>query len=131
MLARSVLVAFAFLSTASIVSAATVTSIAGQVSVNRGTGFLPLTDGAEVAAGERITVPPGGAARVVFSATCTLSLPAGQTFTVPAEVPCTAGGGIDPGLVAAGLVVVGGAAATIIGVSTINSDDGSETPVSP
>jgi len=127
MFARSALVAVALVLATTLAHAATVSNVSGGVSVSNGSGFTPLANGATVSAGQRIMVPASGAAQVSFGVGCTVSLPAGQTFTVPAESPCVATGGLDPAYVTAGLVLVGGA---VVGAIAI-ADNGSSSPTWP
>jgi len=130
MFARSAFVAFAFATAASVANAATVTNIAGTVSVNRGSGFVAVADGASINPGDRVFVPEGGGVHVAFSSTCVVSIPSGQTFTVPAESPCVPGGGVDPTLLGGGLLVIGGVA--VAAVVLTGSDSNRPTrPVSP
>jgi len=128
MFARSAFVALALVTTMSVANAATVSNIAGNVSVNRGSGFVAVADGASINPGDRLFVPAGGTAHVAFSATCVVSIPAGQTFTVPAEPPCLPGGGLDPAvLIGGGLAIVGGVTVAAIALSGGDSN----TPLRP
>ena len=109
---------------ASAAQAATLTP-QGDVLVNRGDGFKAAAASGQVATGDVVMVRAGGAASVVFSDGCRVSVDVGSSYTVGASSPCAAAanqpsaaatttaaaGGLGLGttgiLVGAGVVAVG------------------------
>ena len=70
--------------------AATIQSVQGNVLANRGAGYQPIADGATVNAGDKIMVPPGGSAVIVYSDGCTSTAASGVS-TVGSSSPCALG----------------------------------------
>ena len=68
--------------------AATATSEHGEVLVNRGAGYKPVTQPSEVVAGDQILVTPRSRGQVVFPDGCTVNISPGIVFSVPAKSPC-------------------------------------------
>ena len=50
----------------------------GQVSVNRGSGFLPVSGAAQVSPGDRVMVGPGASAQIVYDGGCREVIAAGS-----------------------------------------------------
>lgn len=97
--------------------AATVTSLQGQVLVNTGNGYRPLTGSAELPIGASVVANPGALAQVSFPDGCGVQISPGSVFTVGQISPCAANantgtGGINP--LAVGVAVLGGAGAVIM-----------------
>lgn len=121
-------------------NAATVSKQSGAVLFNEGNGFSPIDQRAELAPGTQIMVQPGGLASIAY-ANCTVRVGSG-VWTVQAAAPCTNGAteidftqrmnqtGPDGGT-GVGLVVIGGATATILGVGAIMSANNRRSPASP
>lgn len=74
------------------VLAATVASEQGEVFVNRGSGYKPVTQPTQVAAGDQVMVKPKGSGRVVFPDGCTVNVSPGVVFTIAAKSPCQRSG---------------------------------------
>jgi len=72
--------------------AATVTSEQGEVLVNRGSGYKPVTRPTQVTAGNQVMVRPKGRGRVVFPDGCTVNVSPGVVFTIAAKSPCQPSG---------------------------------------
>jgi hypothetical protein len=68
--------------------AATVTSEQGEVLVNRGTGYKPVTRPTRVTAGDQVFAGPKDSGRVVFPDGCTVKVLPGLVFTIGAKSPC-------------------------------------------
>ena len=68
--------------------AATVTSERGEVLVNRGAGYKPVTQPTKVAAGDQIMAKPKSSGRVVFPDGCAVKIAPGSVFVVAAKSPC-------------------------------------------
>jgi hypothetical protein len=70
--------------------AATVESVQGQVSINRGDGFRPVTGAIQANVGDTVMASPGGRAKIVYSDGCPVNVNPGAVVTITAESPCTA-----------------------------------------
>jgi hypothetical protein len=75
--------------------AATVQSVQGQVSINRGQGFQPINGAAELKAGDSVIVSPGGSASVSYPDGCNVGLQPGAVMTIADLSPCAAGSYAD------------------------------------
>lgn len=71
-------------------NAATVSKQNGSVFVNSGTGFVELKSSAEVAAGQRVMVQPGGSASIAYAGNCTVRVGSGVWMVQP-TAPCKDG----------------------------------------
>ncbi|MDE2445265.1 MAG: hypothetical protein KGO94_03740 [Alphaproteobacteria bacterium] len=132
------------------VSVAELGSIQGKVLVNKGEGFVALTNGTELNAGDRVMVGKDSAATIAYANGCAVSVNAAQVVTVAKTAPCKAGasvsvvgsnlvapvadvpGGYAPaaGLGAAlPLLLIGGGAAVVGGILILNNNNGG-TPAS-
>jgi hypothetical protein len=78
------------LSAASPCSAAMLEAIAGQVSVNRGTGFQHVSGVVNVEPGDAVMVSPGGSARVIYADGCPVNVAPGSVLRVAPASPCQA-----------------------------------------
>jgi hypothetical protein len=117
-------------------SAATLTPLQGQVLLNRGGGYQPISGTVEVKAGDSILVNPDGLAQLAYDDCATYEIKPGDVVYVSEKeaVPC-AGGVVDGaaglgGLGANGLVVGGLAVAVGVGV-VAGVSSGSDSPSSP
>lgn len=117
--------------------AATLTPTAGEVMLNTGGGYQPVTSTVEVKAGDSILVNPGGSAQLAYGECATYEINPGDVVYVAEQdaVPCGAdGGGAGLGLGAlgggGGLVVGGLAVAVGVGV-VAGVSSGSDSPASP
>jgi hypothetical protein len=96
---------------------ATVQSVQGNVSIDRGTGFQQLTSAMPAEVGNRIMAAPGSSAKIVYGDGCTVEVKPGSVVSVGKESPCRAPNGLfwgnqgtnNWGVVPA-LIGVGGAA---------------------
>ena len=70
--------------------AATVSSVEGQGSVNRGGGYQPVQVGAELQAGDRVLAGQGSSVTISFSPTCAVTVLPGESYRVPADPQCEA-----------------------------------------
>lgn len=122
---------------------------AGQVTVDRGQGFVVSDAASILRAGD--VVRTSAATQVVFADGCSLPIAAGQAFTVPSVSPCAAqvaGGGqaVETGAGAAattsasagglaaigptGVLVGGLAAGGLVAVVAAAADDDDDAPIS-
>ena len=88
---RTFLVLSALLSTSFVcasASAATLTPERGEVLINRGDGFRPVTKTTAVVPGDQIMANPRGKGHVQFLPTCQVIVEPGSIFVVPSEPPC-------------------------------------------
>jgi hypothetical protein len=130
--------------------AATVESIEGTVSINRGEGYHQITAPTQIKAGEFVMAGPGGSAEVVYYDGCSVKVQPGAVVTIAREPPCAAGSMMRLGagslkdtpsdfiveerpdfgrkkLLVAGLVVGGIIAAVLL----LRDDDDREEAISP
>lgn len=68
--------------------AATLTHQSGDVLVNLGSGFQPLTVPAEIPPGTQMMVRPGGSAFMKFANGCEIQVGPGSVWVVPQKPPC-------------------------------------------
>lgn len=128
--------AAAFLSYVGASSAATLTPLQGQVLLNRGGGYQPVSGPVEVKAGDSILVNPDGLAQLAYEDCATYEIKPGDVVYVSEKeaVPCAGGtiGGAAGlgGLGANGLVIGGLAVAVGVGI-VAGVSSGSDSPSSP
>jgi hypothetical protein len=70
--------------------AATLESLHGEVSINRGHGFQRVIGTVEANVGDAIMVGPGGRARVVYRDGCPVNVDPGSVVRILEQSPCTA-----------------------------------------
>lgn len=80
--------ALSSLLTAGAALAATVDSIKGDVSINRGAGFVKLTGPATANVGDSLMAGPDGGAQLVYSPECVVQVVPGSVVFVADESPC-------------------------------------------
>ncbi len=112
-------------------SAATVTSVQGNVSINRGAGYAPVNSGTGAASGDKVMAAKNSVGQIAYDNGCVVEVLAGQVVTVLADPPCATGasflgGGIGPVII--GAVVVGGAVAAIAASGNDSDDDAPASP---
>ena len=89
--------------------AATVDSVRGQVSINRGDGFRRVTGTVQANIGDSVMVSPNGKARVVYPDGCAVEVNPGAVVTITALSPCKASSDIKPTpFSVGGAIIVGG-----------------------
>jgi hypothetical protein len=107
--------------------AATVDSVSGKVSINRGAGYAPAESGMTANPGDQVMAAPKGYARIIYSNGCVVEVRPGSVVRVSDRSPCRAGGyfatsdflpGMVPFAVTAG--IIGGAFA----ITTSNEGNG-------
>lgn len=69
--------------------AATVQSVQGQVSVNRGAGYQPARSGAPAKPGDVVMASPGGSAQVAYPDGCVVNVSPGAVVKIQASSPCS------------------------------------------
>ena len=138
MILRALLTALLVSGFAAAAQAASVASIEGQGSVNRGGGFGPLQVGAQLEPGDRVLAAPGSSVTITFAPNCAITVLDGESYRVPEDPNCEAaayeGQGV-PGeltqLQLLGISVGVGAAAIGIGALIANaSGDNDGAPIS-
>ena len=97
---------------ASAVSAATVTTVTGKVSINRGSGFAPISSETTANPGDRVMAGPSGSAEIIYENGCRERVEPGSVVRV-AEARCKTAGFSTTELVVGAVVVGGGVAAAI------------------
>jgi hypothetical protein len=117
---------------ASVLQAATLEAVQGQVLVNRGSGYQFEVGSSELKPGDMVIANAGASAHITYADGCVVPIEAGSVMTVAERSPCAAqsGGapsfGLTPTTVGIGVAVVGagvGAAALFGG--------GGDKPASP
>ena len=124
--------AFPLIAIACPVSAATVESIQGKVSINRGTGFQQIGSAAQASPGDLVMAGPNGSAEIVYRFTsagsikntdeCRVRVEPGAVVAVTDETACRRGAGIDRGHLLLGALAIGGGVAII---TTLDKDPAS------
>jgi hypothetical protein len=69
-------------------SAATVTAVSGKVSINRGDGFVQISNGTSVKPGDRVMVGLAGMAEIVYENGCRQKVEPGSLITVADSLSC-------------------------------------------
>lgn len=122
---RKILSALLFLALSlQAVDAATLSSIQGQVLVNKGNGFVQAQPGTEIAPGDRVLVQPGGSAQITYPNGAVGSLEPGGIFTVPTVPPAVAvapAAGLPTGVLVAGGIAAAAGAGLLIYNATKSS----------
>ncbi len=72
-------------------NAATLQSVTGEVLINSGAGYRPVTSGSEAKVGNIVMASPGARAWLVYPDKCTVLVNPGAVVTVRAESPCAGG----------------------------------------
>jgi hypothetical protein len=75
--------------------AATIEPVQGNLSLNRGQGFQPISSRVDANVGDTVVVGPGGAAAVTYSDGCKVSVQPGAVTTIAPLSPCASGSMAD------------------------------------
>lgn len=116
----------------SVLQAATLEAVQGQVLVNRGSGYQFVIGSAELGPGDMIIANAGASAHVTYADGCVAPVEAGSVTTIGQRSPCAlqAGDapsfGLTPGTLAVGAAVVGAG----VGVAALLGNS-SDKPASP
>lgn len=107
----------------SVAQAAFVENIVGDVKVDFGQGFVPVTTPASLKAGDRVMVGASSSAQIQYPGGCFTIVPVGNVVTVGAENACalaeqaaqsgTTGGTGSAPVIIGGVALIGGAAIVI------------------
>ncbi len=132
MRASTLFFAFGFIALALPASAASVESIQGKVSINRGTGFQQIGSVTQANPGDLVMAAPNGSAEIVYrfaaagslkdTDECRVKVEPGAVVTVTDETACRRGAGIERTHLLLGALAVGGGIAII---TTIDKDPAS------
>jgi hypothetical protein len=119
--------------------AASVEVISGDVLVDHGSGFSAVHGRTQLAPGDTVIANPGGSAKVVYGAGCSVPVEPGSVVSVTQTPPCSIEtGAIDPPaeqpgffnnttlLIGGGVVVAGGVVAAVV-----LSQNNHNSPASP
>ncbi len=137
---------FSTFSLSQVAQAATIAVVEGEVLINGGDGFKPITETlGDVKPGSYVMVRPGGLATITYASNCSVRVPSG-VWAIQASAPCAAGKDTidfstrmnqqapppgdfwgDGGIWIVGGSVVIGSVAAIIALS----DNNHNTPASP
>jgi hypothetical protein len=110
------------------VSAATVTSVSGGVSLNRGSGFTRISSGTSASPGDLVMAGPSGHAVIVYADGCREKVEPGSVVTVADFAsPCKTGYFTDDGLLLGAAVVIGGG----VGIYFATQGHDHDHPASP
>jgi hypothetical protein len=124
--------------------AATVEPGSGDLTINQGQGFKPVTSRSSASVGDSVMVGPGGSATVVYDDGCKVRVRPGAVATIAPLSPCASGSnaadlGIPPPVVQPYVednsvwvgVGVGLAAAAGFGVAIWRASEGNGTTSTP
>lgn len=133
------MLAVASLFASSFAQAATLDTIRGGVTLNRGDGYKPVQQSTKVKRGDTVMAGPNGQARIVYDDGCTVQVVSDGVVTIAPESPCALGAlnNAEPGLIGPGMspnttllmtgaIVLGGA-----GIAAIVVHNNKQTPASP
>jgi hypothetical protein len=79
--------------------AAVVQPGSGNLTINQGQGFKPVTSASNANVGDSVMVGPGGSATVVYEDGCKVNVQPGAVTTIAALSPCAAGSKVRTTLV--------------------------------
>jgi hypothetical protein len=68
---------------------ATLERVSGDVSINRGSGYLPVKGATSVKPGDTIMASPGARGEVVYDSSCRVPVEPGALHVVAAKSPCS------------------------------------------
>ena len=69
--------------------AATLEQVSGDVSVNRGSGYLPVKGSISLKPGDTLMAGPGASGQVVYDGSCRVPVEPGALHVVAAKSPCS------------------------------------------
>ncbi len=78
------------------VLAATVQPVEGDVLINRGSGYEPVSGPTQAKVGDSVMASPGGSARVVYDDQCSVAVKPGRVVAIAPEPPCKKMASFDP-----------------------------------
>jgi hypothetical protein len=113
------------------VSAATVGSVTGEVSVNRGDGFRRISSSSTAQPGDSVMVGANSSAQVSYDDGCVVNVNPGAVYTVTETSPCasnaqqSAQSGPTTGQMAIGGALIAGAGA---GIYFLTKKDSASSP---
>jgi hypothetical protein len=125
--------------------AATIEPGSGELTINQGQGFKPVTSHSNANVGDSVMVGPGGSATVVYDDGCRATVKPGAVVTITPLSPCASGSnaadmGVPPPVVPAqpyvedsgwAGVAVGVLAAGALGVGIWRASEGNGTTSTP
>ena len=69
--------------------AATLEQVSGNLSINRGSGYLPVKGSISLKPGDTLMASPGASGQVVYDGSCRVPVEAGVLHVVAAKSPCS------------------------------------------
>jgi hypothetical protein len=112
-------------------SAATIGSVEGEVSINRGQGYSRVAPSANANVGDMVMAGPNSSAQITYPDGCTIAVKSGGVHTVGEKSPCASGEqtSTQTGLTN-GQMVLGGAAlaGTGAGIYFLTKKDKASSP---
>lgn len=124
----------ALLATAAAQAQMSLTQVQGTALVNRGTGFVRVTQPRQLSPGDRVAVNQGNRARVRYPDGCEAEVVPGAVLIVSEVSPCASAAAVQPppqpDLPIAGVVLLGAGAAAI-GLAIAASGDEDRFPFTP
>jgi hypothetical protein len=112
---------------------ATVQTMQGQVTINRGNGYEEVVSWADGHAGDKVMAGPGGYGKIIYSNGCVVNVRPGAVVAVQDEPPCRDGAVIagHPYLIAGAMAA--GVVAGIVSLSGGNDNNNNKhsKPASP
>ena len=69
--------------------AATLERVSGDISINRGSGYLPAKGSPSLKPGDTLMASPGASAEVVYDGSCRVPVEPGALHVVAAKSPCS------------------------------------------
>jgi hypothetical protein len=113
-------------------SAATVETVEGQVSLNRGDGYRPIAVVAAAKSGDLVMASPGGSGKIVYADGCAVEVKPGTVIAVQSQSPCkTAHPHRVRNYLLGGAAVAGITVGIIALTKNNNNEGGGAKPASP
>jgi hypothetical protein len=106
--------------------AATIEPVQGNLSVNQGQGFQPITSRVDVNVGDTLMVGPGGSATVTYDDGCTVKVQPGAVTTIAPLSPCASGSNAQNGPDDYWLPL--GFSLLVVGIGTVIAVEGLKSP---
>jgi hypothetical protein len=105
-------------------TSATVQTINGTLSLNRGDGYVEVISWADAVSGNQVMANPGSSGKIIYADGCTIEVKPGEVYTVADSSPCSSGVVRRPvNYVIGGLVIAGGTVAIIALTNNGDSDN--------
>jgi hypothetical protein len=103
------------------VTVATVQTMEGSLSLNRGEGYVEILTWADAQAGSQVMANPGSWGKIIYSDGCDVTVKPGSVYTIQDASPCLSGriGGSATTYVLGGVAIAAG----VVGIVVLTNGD--------